>query len=441
MTGRVVSSGESEGRRARSEAAAKPAAKASSKSVSGSGRSARSVSGSSGVSGAASGLSKAGTARAFRAARSAGTAKAPRTGGFAKVSGSGRTGGSAAVASASGAGSGASRVRKPRSLKASRTLRSSRSASSSAVASASSSRPVESTPWATDAGRRPTRSQPGGFVDARGLGTDRPVGERLRSDEGAGPFRRPKVIGFTARAKEERRAKAVTALIRAGVALAVVAVVSALVWLLFFSPALKLQADRISVHGANEWVTAEQVSSIASEQTGRSLLVVSTGSIADRLKAMPGVTSADVSKQWPHGLTVTVAAQKPAAVLKAADGSLTAVDSQARVLNAVGASVAGIPVIDVDNVSDGLDSRAVQQALQILASLPESMRQRISSVTAKTQDSVTTVLDGGNYTVVWGDASQLALKKAEVDKILNDPAVIGDKHQVDVTSPKKPIIK
>lgn len=287
---------------------------------------------------------------------------------------------------------------------------------------------------------RPTRSQPGGFVDARHLGTDRTVGERLR-DEGSGPFRRPKVIGFTARAKEERKARTLSILIRVGLALAVVAVVSGLTWLLFFSPVLKLQAGQIRVEGANEWVTEEQVSQIAAKQADKSLLVVSTGSIASELKAMPGVTTADVAKQWPHGLSITVAAQKPAAVLKSADGSMTAVDSQARVLNAVGASVAGIPVIDVDDVDSGLQNRAVQQALQILASLPESMRQRTTSVTAKTQDSVTTVLDGGNYTIVWGDASQLELKKAEVDKIINDPAVIGDKHQVNVSSPKKPIIK
>lgn len=346
-------------------------------------------------------------------------------------------------------------VRHPRVTKAQRTPRSSRPAASAASAGLSPSPAYASSSTAarrngsaaasagsdTVPDRRPTRSLPGGFVDARGLRTDRAVGERLRSDDGSGPFRRPKIIGFTARAREERKARTLTVLIRVGIAALAAALVAALVWLLFFSPVLKLQPERISVQGANEWVSAEQVSSIAAEQAGRSLIVVSTGTIADRLKAMPGVTSAQVDKRWPHGLTITVAAQKPAAVLKSADGAMTAVDSQARVLNAVGASVAGIPVIDVDSVSAGLENRAVQQALQILASLPESMRQRIGSVTAKTQDSVTTVLDGGNYTIVWGDASQLTLKKAEVNKILGDPAVIGDKHQVDVTSPRKPIIK
>ena len=310
--------------------------------------------------------------------------------------------------------------------------RSSRSVSSGAGASSGAS---------SAASRRVTVSEPGGFVDARGLETDREVGERLGMDAQRGPLLRPKVIGFEARDRERRRARRMVLLIRGGIAAGVVALVTVIVWLLFFSPVLRLEEGRIAVVGANEWVSAEEVSAVAAPQAGRSLLIVSTGDIARQLKAMPGVTSANVVRNWPHGITITVAAQKPAAILRGADGSMTAVDSQARILNAVGVSVSGIPVIDVDDVTSGLSSKAVQQTLELVASLPESMRQRISKVTARTQDSITTELDNGNYVIVWGDASQLDLKKAEVDRIVNDPAVIGDKHQVNVSSPRKPIIK
>ena len=121
---------------------------------------------------------------------------------------------------------------------------------------------------------------------------------------------------------------------------------------------------------------------------------------------------------------------------------MTAVDSKGRVLNSVGnVSVEGIPVVDVGDVDQGLSDQAVHETLSILGRLDESIRQRISSVSAQTQDSITTVLDGGNYTIVWGDSSDLKLKKAVVDKIINDPNVIGDKHQVDVSAPLRPIIK
>lgn len=303
------------------------------------------------------------------------------------------------------------------------------------------SQPVKRRTARSVASQAMTASKPGAFVDARDLQSDQAVSDRIEASQTQGPFRRPKIIDFKARGREERKAQAITIALRAGIVALVVAVLSGMVWLLFFSPVLKLEASHITVSGANEWVSAEEVATVAERQVGRSLLVVSTSGIEQDLKALPGVTSAEVSRQWPHGVAISVAAQKPAAVLRSSDGSLTAVDSQARVLNAVGASVDGIPVVDVDSVESGLESKAVQQTLEVLASLPESWRQRITKVTAKTQDSVTTELDNGQIAIVWGDASQLALKKAEVDKIINDPAVIGDKHHVNVSSPKKPIIK
>ena len=122
--------------------------------------------------------------------------------------------------------------------------------------------------------------------------------------------------------------------------------------------------------------------------------------------------------------------------------TLTAVDSQARVLNSVtDANVDGIPVIEVKDVDKSLKNRSIKEALTILGALPESMRSAITQVTAETQDSVTTTLNDGDRVIVWGDSSQLKLKMAVVDKIINDSNVIGDRHQVDVSAPLKPIMK
>ena len=75
---------------------------------------------------------------------------------------------------------------------------------------------------------------------------------------------------------------------------------------------------------------------------------------------------------------------------------MTAVDSKGRVLNSVsGVSVEGIPVIEVQNVDASLSRRPIKEALKILSSLPESMRNSITKVTAATQDSITTELNGG----------------------------------------------
>lgn len=286
-------------------------------------------------------------------------------------------------------------------------------------------------------------SDPGAFVDARQLSSEDIVSKTLHETAGTlGIAARPKVVDFSERLKERRRVSLRITTLRVFAALAVVAAISALVWLLFFSSVLRLDAARIQISGSNGWVSEGQIMSIADKQAGKSLLLVSTDDVVTQLKNIPGVTDAKASKQFPKGMSVTVVAQKPAAMLKAGNGSMTAVDGMGRVLNSVkGTSVQGIPVIQVSNIGKGLGNRAVQEALRVLSALQESMRQHITKVTANTQDSVTTELDSGKYVIVWGDSSDLALKKAVVDKIINDPTKIGNKHAVDVSAPLRPIIK
>lgn len=290
---------------------------------------------------------------------------------------------------------------------------------------------------------RANHSNPGEFVDVRWLEDDDVVGRTLKQTSGVlGVATRPKVVDFRARLKERRKANVRLIMVRVAAAIGSVAAVAAVMWLLLFSPVFRLEPERIAITGANEWVSEQQVMQIAGKQAGKSLFLVSSNEVIDQLDDIPGVTEAKVDKRFPKTLQVTVRAQRPAAMLRTPDNTMTAVDSKGRVLNSVeGASVEGIPVVDVDDVEQALADRAVQETLAILGGLDESLRQRVSGVSAQTQDSITTVLDGGNYTIAWGDSSDLELKKAVVDKIINDPDVIGDKHQVDVSAPMRPIIK
>ena len=278
-------------------------------------------------------------------------------------------------------------------------------------------------------------------MDARALHSEDFVAETLHQTSGTmGVVSRPKVVDFSERSKERERANLRMTLIRVLIGVASVAAAVGLVWLLFFSTVFRLESNAVHVSGANEWVSEQTVHYIASKQVGKSLFLVSADDVAKQLKAIPGVSEADVSKKLPKSLLVKVKAQRPAAMLKTGD-TLTAVDAQARVLNSVtGANVDGIPVIEVKDVETSLKNRSVKEALTILGSLPESMRQSITKVTAATQDSIAITLSDG-HVVVWGDSSQLKLKKAVVDKILHDPNVIGNKMQVDVSAPLKPIIK
>lgn len=284
--------------------------------------------------------------------------------------------------------------------------------------------------------------QEGAFVDARELHSEDYVAETLHQTTGAlGVISRPKVVDFTQRAKERKRASLRVIALRVVAVVAVLAALTGLVWLLFFSSVFRLETNAISVSGANEWVSEQTIRSIADKQAGKSLFLVSTNEVSKQLKDIPGVSEANISKKFPKSMNVEVKAQRPAAMLKSGD-TLTAVDAQARVLNSVtNANVDGIPVIEVKDIDKSLKNRSVKEALTILGALPESMRTSITKVTAATQDSITTTLNDGERIIVWGDSSQLKLKMAVVDKIINDPNVIGDRQQVDVSAPLKPIMK
>ena len=286
-------------------------------------------------------------------------------------------------------------------------------------------------------------SDSGAFVDARELKSSDVVIHALDETSGSlGVPTRPKIVDFNERQREHRRANMRVIAYRLLAAVVLIALCGVLVWLLFFSSVLRLETENITISGANEWVSNERIMQIASKEASRSLLLVSTNDVVEQLQAIPGVTKATATKDFPNGLHVEVDAHKPAAMLKTPDGTLTAVDEQGRILNAVdGASNEGIPVIEFTNVEHSLKGPAVREALTILSALPDDMRARITKVSAATQDSITTELDDGQRVIVWGDSSQLELKMAVVDKIINDPSKIGDKHQVDVSAPLRPIIK
>lgn len=290
---------------------------------------------------------------------------------------------------------------------------------------------------------RASRSEPGSFVDARKLASEDLVAKTLRESAGTfGMAARPKVVDFTARAKERKRVNARIIIVRMLIALVSVLAVIGLGWLLFCSPVLKLNATQISVDGLNGWVSEAEVRSLAVEQVDRSLLVVDTSKIASQAKGIPGVFDAKVSREFPHGLAISLTTQRPAAMLKTPSGTVAAVDAQYRVLNVISQSDSvGIPVIEVGDIESSVRNRSVKEAVKVLDALPESMRKQITKVTAKTQDSVTTELNDGEHSVVWGDSSNIELKKADVDKILSDPNVIGDKQQVDVSSPYHPVLR
>lgn len=283
------------------------------------------------------------------------------------------------------------------------------------------------------------------FVDARRLSHIDFVNQTLHDTSGPlGVVSRPKIIDFQARRKERKEATVRTIVLRVLYGVCACVVLIAIFWVLFWSPLFRLRAENITIEGANEWVSKQKIASIVANQVDKSLFLVASGDVIEQLNNIPGVTHTTIDKQFPQGLRIRVQAQRPAAMLKVkTNGTLTAVDAQVRVLNAVNrqVSIKGIPIIEVASVEQALSSRAVRAALRVVSSLPESLRSQVTRVSATTQDSIETLLGSSNRVIIWGDASDLALKKAIVESIIADSSKIGDKRCLDVSAPARPIMK
>lgn len=287
------------------------------------------------------------------------------------------------------------------------------------------------------------KSGQGQFIDPRQMRTRNTV-EELAAAAGSGRQKtsvRPKLIDFTRKHKEKEKNSRKKAIRNIAIVIAVVAAVSGIIAALLFSPVLALQSGFITVTGTNEWVQPQEIRKIAQKQSGRSLFLLDTKAINDQAAKIPGVSGAKVSRRFPHGIEVRVLASKPAAVLKTDSGQTQAVDSRGRTMSAEKASVDGIPVITVADFTAALKQNAVKQALKVLSALPEDLRSQITSVTAETQDSVTTVLKSG-YTIIWGNSSQMDFKKAIVRKTLEKLAEDKSPNRViDVSAPDHAVIK
>jgi cell division protein FtsQ len=266
------------------------------------------------------------------------------------------------------------------------------------------------------------------------------------------------------------------------VVVACVAVLCA--WLLFFSPLFAIHASDVQIHGDSQWINHDQVWSIVAEHTGlpeeslrntythsatsdtqsspqppasrhsiaprtessstitagRSEFAFSSDGMERELSDLPAIASVKVEKKLPHGVLITITPRVAQAQLVDQSGAKSVVDSHGVVLSSMPQRLTSVPLIHVSSVTQSLKNRAVQQALQVLSHIPPSLRGTLSSVTAMTQDSVTTVT-GSGISIMWGDASQMKLKGEIVQHILVDHGLMNGKKTIDVSAPLRPIVR
>ncbi len=251
------------------------------------------------------------------------------------------------------------------------------------------------------------------------------------SRRGASPAGRPGVTRIRPRRRLDPRRR------RLLVAGSVVVLLAVAAWVVLASPLLAVRT--VQVDGTTT-LSADQVREVAGVAVGTPLVRVDTAAAAARVRQLPQVVDAEVSRGWPDRVVVTLRERVAVAVVDDA-GTRSLVDAEGVLFDTItGDPPAGVVPVQVPH--PGPDDAATRAALEALVSLPASVRAQLTSVAATTGDDVTlSLLDGTS--VLWGSAEQ-AERKAEVLAALLDQLAAGTLDpaaQLDVSSPEAVVLR
>ncbi|WP_328998843.1 FtsQ-type POTRA domain-containing protein [Kribbella sp. NBC_00709] len=200
------------------------------------------------------------------------------------------------------------------------------------------------------------------------------------------------------------------------------------VWLFYFSSALAVSGVRISGADTVPLATIEQT---AAAPIGTPLAKVDLRSIADRVRTIPAVADAQVTRAWPRKIVIVVTERVPVVVVT--DGTrYELVDATGTSYRTVPNRPAGLPEAKVTGVRRDV---TVHSVVTVSAALPDTLRAQVSSISAASPDSITLNL-GSGVKVVWGSSDDSARKAGVLSVLMKRQAKVYD-----VSAPDLPVTK
>lgn len=224
---------------------------------------------------------------------------------------------------------------------------------------------------------------------------------------------------LVAKLKEQRAARRRRLRNRSALALAVLAPVLLIAWVLLASPLLTVRS--VAVTGTT-LLTPAEVRATADVSRGTPLARVDTSAVVRRLKALRPVSDVEVSRAWPGTLRLKVVERTAVAAVLDKTG-VTLVD-------AAGVPFAPAPRFPAGTVRlqvprPGPTDPTTRAALRVLADLPPPLRTPLRVVRAASPSSVTLVLRDGRQ-VLWGGAGDTAQKAQAALALLKMPGRVYD---------------
>lgn len=191
---------------------------------------------------------------------------------------------------------------------------------------------------------------------------------------------------------------------------ALVALLAASTWLVFFSTTL--QVKRIDVVG-NALLSDARVREIADIPLGDQLALVDLARADARVASLAEIRSVDVTRTWPDTVRIEVAERTAVAVVELA-GRLRGLDAEGVVFREYQRVPRGMPRIRPGSAA-GTD--ALREAATVVSALPDDLATRVDHVEVTTIDQITLVMRDQRQ-VLWGSAEESELKAQVVDRLL-----------------------
>ena len=218
--------------------------------------------------------------------------------------------------------------------------------------------------------------------------------------------------------------------------LGVLAAIGVAAWAVWWSPLFALDSTRVTVAVDGALVSSSDVAHALVPFDGTPLTRLSLPAVEAAVAAVPGVRIATATKDWPHGLSVTVTVRVPVAAIADSGSGYILVDIDGVHLASVADPPTDVPVLTVP-VGAG-NERVLAAALAVAGALPKDLAARVEGVRAETEDSVTLFLRDGPR-VEWGSAEQTDLKIAVLRTLLNSDAAQAS--VIDVSAPTLPVTR
>ncbi len=221
------------------------------------------------------------------------------------------------------------------------------------------------------------------------------------------------------RASERRRRW----ILRGSIA-ALVVLLGAGAWLVFFSPVFETRD--VAVEGT-ALLTPDDVLEAAAVETGVPLARQDVDGIETRVEELAPVRDATVSRSLPH--TVEIAVEEREVVYqRERKGRWEWVDADGVVFRTLDDPKWGVLRVTTSST----DQRLLRDAATVAHWIPAEVRPETWRMTAEAVDRITLTLTGGR-TVVWGSAEESELKSEVLSALLSVEATVYD-----VSAPRHP---